>query len=440
MTLAATETFRSPARGADWQTLTRVVLSVVGFALLLFVAMPWGRELIVQAGHHIPQPDMESDYLLGLGWAIALGLSIWLWPVSRDERRTLMWIWLAKVEMMLGFMLFYEWNYGLDAYNYWEQGRPGIMPPVAVVFGDGNAFIARASQWQWEFLVGNSYHAEKVSFGYVGLIGTLIYYRAARAFLGRDDVRVLWLIGLVPSALQWSSILGKDPIVYCGIALYSFGVVRLYRRPSFLSTLGIVAGIALASTIRPWMAAILTAPLAVFGVISIRRPITRVLVSVVASAGFFVALSIFSDVLKISSVDDVVQQSQDLSQSFDAGGSARSSEIEHQNSLEKMIYFAPLGVLSALFRPLPGEVPNVFGFLASGENVLLIVLLLYAFRRSRLGDLADPVLLWAITLVLVWSLVYGFICYHNAGTGIRYRFQIFPILFGAVAYLARRRA
>jgi len=69
----------------------------------------------------------------------------------------------------------------------------------------------------------------------------------------------------------------------------------------------------------------------------------------------------------------------------------------------------------------------------------LLWLILQAFRRSRIRDALDPVLLWAVALVFLWALVYGPICYSNAGTGVRYRFQIFPVLFGALLFLARRR-
>jgi hypothetical protein len=424
---------------ADPLPMIKGVLIAGAIALLLLIALPWGRGLIVEAGRNIEQRDMETDYLWGLGWALALGATFFAWPVSRAERSTLLWLWLAKIEMMLGFMLLYEWNYWLDAFNYWFGGGQDLVGLSDLNFGDGSSLVLYLSHLQWDYLLGSSYHANKVTFGYVGLIGTVVYYRAACAFLRKRDTRILWLLGLVPSALQWSSILGKDPLAYTAIGLYAWGVVRLYRQPSLWSIAAIGCGIFGASYIRPWMAAILLAPLTVFGLFSLRGVLSRILLGSVVAVGFFGALSIFSDVLHVSSVDDVVDQTQAQAQAFDTGGSANQSALEHDNSVEKMIVFAPLGIASALFRPLPGEVPNIFGFLASLENVALLWLTVRAFRRSRLKDLADPVLLWAMTLVLSWSLVYGFVCYHNAGTGVRYRFQIFPVLIGVVAYLARSR-
>ena len=439
MTVGATAIQVVRQRSVNPLPFIKAVLIAGAIGLLILLALPWGRELIVEAGRNILQRDMESDYLTGVGWALFLGGTLLLWPVSDEERRVLFWLWLAKIEMMLGFMLLYEWNYGLDAYGYWLEGGQHLVGLSDMTFGDGTKLLFLLSRLQWDYLLGSSYHASKITFGYVGLAGTLIYYRAACAFLRKADIRILWLLGLVPSALQWSSILGKDPVAYATISLYAWGVVRLYRRPTTWSVAAIACGVLGAAEIRPWMAAILLAPLAVFGLVSIRGVLSRVVVTTLAVAAFVGALSIFSDALHIQSVDDVVEKTQEQSRGFDAGGSANQSSLEHENSVQKMILFAPLGVVSALFRPLPGEIPNVFGFLASLENVAMIWLTVTAFRRSRLRDLADPVLLWAIALVLAWSLVYGFICYSNAGTGVRYRFQIFPILLGAVLYLGRRR-
>jgi hypothetical protein len=97
-----------------------------------------------------------------------------------------------------------------------------------------------------------------------------------------------------------------------------------------------------------------------------------------------------------------------------------------------------MGVFTALFRPLPGEVPNLFGFIQSLENVALLLLLIMAIKRTRLEELKDPLVVWAILLVLAWASVYGMATY-NLGTLVRFRLQILPMFLGLLLYLSRRR-
>lgn len=431
---------RQPHAIDPWIRRIKIALVLVAVLLLLLLGNPYGFGLIETAGRNIPQRDLVADFVAGLLWAVFLGCTLVFWPIRSQEKRELAWLWLAKCEMMLGFMLLYEWNYDLDAYGYWIQGRSGMIPPVELHFGDGNGLVLWLSQLQWTYLIPDSYHAMKVSFGMIGLVGVYVFYRAASLAMSRRDERMLLVLGIVPSTLQWSSIVGKDPVTSLGIALYCLGVMILYVRPRVSGLLAIVVGVGIASTIRPWMAAILFAPLAIFVFGSLRGILSKVLFGGAAIGAFVASLFLFSSALKVESIDDVVARSQDISQSFSYGGSANTSDIATENSPQKMLAFAPLGIATALFRPLPGEVLNLFGFLASLENALLVVLFILMVRRFRRSDYAHPVVRWALLLVLVWSFVYGFVCYNNMGTSVRYRFQIFPVFFCLLIYLSRSRS
>ena len=93
---------------------------------------------------------------------------------------------------------------------------------------------------------------------------------------------------------------------------------------------------------------------------------------------------------------------------------------------------------TALFRPLPGEVRNLFGLLAGLENLVFVILLIMAFFRTKLKELKDPLILWAIAICCIWGSLYGMIN-QNLGTFVRYKVQIFPIFLGLLLYLARPR-
>ncbi len=101
-----------------------------------------------------------------------------------------------------------------------------------------------------------------------------------------------------------------------------------------------------------------------------------------------------------------------------------------------MIAFLPIGTFTALFRPLPFEVPNTFGTLAGLENAYLLALFVVGLSRHGLRWFRQPILLWAVTALLVWGAAYGFASYQNLGTSFRYRAQVAPILLLLGLYLA----
>jgi hypothetical protein len=420
--------------------IAKIGIVLGGVMLLVLAALPLGHELVVTAGHYIPSRDLTGDYVRGVLWAAALGLTLLLWPVSTPDKRALLWLWAAKVEMALGVMLVYEWSYGLDAYTYYFVGQPAVYVDEPLVYGRGTEIMYWLSHLQWEYLVAESYHAMKVSFGYVGLLGAFLFYRAAATYLRSHDQRILFLIGLFPSTLQWSGILGKDPLSFLGMGAYAYGVVLVWRGRLRYGVLLAALGIFGAAATRPWMLLIMLAPLGVFALNAFKGAGVKIVVALLSFAAFMVALFLFSDRLQIASMDDVVQKTELISQSFATGGSANESELAKENSPSKMLAFAPIGAFSALFRPLPGEVLNVFGLLASLENLVLLLWSIRAVRRSKWRDLADPIIGWAVSLVLIWSVVYGFVSFHNLGTGARFRLQIIAIFVCLVSYLGRERS
>ena len=81
------------------------------FALLVPTYLNWVEstashmKLIVQAGL---LGDMAYDYTVALIIAILIGLSIIIWPVQKQDKIHILWMWITKVFITLGFMLVYE--------------------------------------------------------------------------------------------------------------------------------------------------------------------------------------------------------------------------------------------------------------------------------------------------------------------------------------------
>jgi hypothetical protein len=280
-----------------------------------------------------------------------------------------------------------------------------------------------------------SYNLSKVIFSAIGLMAIYAHYAALRLFLGRDVLPILYVIGIFPSVLFWTSMLSKEPLTLLGIGIYSFGVVGLYVKREARYVAFVILGVAIAMSVRTWLGMIFLAPLVGSYVLSARTPLmTKLGFMIVAVPAFLFALQSFSEQFAIESAQDLVQTSDHLSQAWAHGNAAQ--EIQGGfTSLGSMVAFMPLGAFTALFRPLPGEVLNPLGMLAGIENSVALWLWIMVFYRHGFRWLRDPLLLWAALLLLCWAAVYGFVSYQNLGTAFRFRVQVAIPLFLVPLYL-----
>lgn len=417
------------AAGREWPW----VLGSLAVATVLGLALPLLIRSLAVAGRFIPQDRIEYDYLMGLIWATTIGISIRFWPVKQHDKRALTILWIAKVLVTLGAMLVYEWNYGLDAYHYFAVSLSPQFPEATSSLAAGTVAVTRFA-WLHSWVMPDSYHAMKVTFAAIGLVAVYLMYRGAVRFRRVEDTRILYVLGLFPSILFWSSILGKEPIHILGIGLYAYGVLSWRSTGQLRHVLLIAMGVAIAFVIRSWSAPILLFPLLVFALTGLRKPWMRVAGGMAALAGFLWTVSQFAATFNIETLGDIQTAAEARSQGW--GGSAAAERTSAFTSVGSMLRFAPVGAFAALFRPFPGEVRNPFGVLAGLENIVLLGLLLMAIIRFRLARFRDPALLWASVLIVTWSFVYSFVSYYNFGAAVRFKLQILPILLLVLLHLA----
>ena len=377
--------------------------------------------------------DMTTDYATGVIAAFVLLALIFFWPAPAAHRRVLFFLWLLRLGVTLGAMLAYEAYYSLDANWYYVVGKSLNEPLSWIKFGEGTqnipALVGLLSH------ITESYSAQKVIFSYVGLIAVYIFYRAATICLGQDNIVMLYALGLLPSLVFWSSIMGKDPVVLLGIAIYCYGVAGLIVRQKISMVFYIALGLFIASFIRVWLGVIFVTPLIITYVMSGRSSaLTKLMFLLIAIPGFLLTLQGFSERFSLETTQDLVATTDQISTSWAYGGSAQQIEGGF-TSIPSMIAFMPIGAFTALFRPLPFEVPNLFGLLAGLENTYLLLLFVVGLMRRGFGWLGQPVLLWALTTLIVWGAVYGFASYQNLGSAFRFRVQVVPILFLLGLYL-----
>ncbi len=159
----------------------------------------------------------------------------------------------------------------------------------------------------------------------------------------------------------------------------------------------------------------------------------RALFACAVAVALSVTWSVFAERFKVENTQDLIAAAGDLSRGWE-GGSAVLQTVAGFTDIGGMIRFAPRGMFTALFRPLPGEVMNPFGLIAGVENALLIILFIRAFRGVRRGAMLDPLVRWAALFVFTWALVYGFIAY-NLGAIVRFKLQVLPLMLLLLAYL-----
>lgn len=410
------------------------VSAIAILMLMAFLALLRKAELL---GQNIPQIDLQRDYALGLLWAAILGCTLWFWPVPKTQRRALLLMWCCKVIVALGFMLYYESFYwALDAYDYFVEATNPSINMSELGWGHGTQNMMMFSWLHKHFLL-DSYHALKVSCAFLGLIAVYLIYRAAVRFLGREEIRLFYALALFPSVLFWSSILGKDPLILLGIALHTYGVVGWVRTGKARHMVVAGCGLIVAAMIRAWLAPILAVPLMVLLLLKISGPFKKVVSLVTATAALWLVSSQVLAVFQVEATEDIFAIVDVVGRSWAVGGSAQEIELNLSNPIEAFL-FMPLGAFTALFRPLPAEVGNAFGWLAGFENLFLLILLARGMLRVTKQKLGDDVTIWCIGLIMVWSIVYGFISYQNLGAAVRFKLQVLPILLSLLFWLGHK--
>ena len=370
-----------------------------------------------------------QDYALGSGWALALGVGIYFWPISGRDRKALASVWAVKVLVTLAAMRFYERRYGVvDDY---------ALDAARNISGWGGFSLGAGEENLWQLIwihlrLGfNSVHALEVSFSMAGLIGVYLFYRAGVILCRCENLRAFYFLAIFPSILFWSSILGKDPLSLLAMAVYSYGVVSLQLsrgyRPLFPACLGIVA----ASYVRVWMGPIMIVP----AILIMMKAVPRNSARIILLLGLFVFGALCARSL-IASLSELREIRSMAIASFQNGNSTITApEI---NAVKDVVRQLPAAEFTALFRPLPGDVPGVLGFLAGLENAALLLILAIALIRSRWADLRQPLVVWAVLLLAAWGAVYGLTVY-NYGALVRYKLQILPLLLGLLLYLSHSR-
>ena len=358
-------------------------------AALVVGAVQLVLSLVLQTQFNIANQDIFHDYAKAVVLCMLIGLGLALNPSRNDLKLHLLALWGLRCLITLFFMLFYEKLYDLDAYNYFLHAGPWEAKE-SLALGQGSTIVVDTISFCRDLSrLFDSYHAMKVLFSFFGLVGVYLFYRAIEIHLKRPEPLVLWALGIFPSVVFWSSTLGKDPLVFLGIGMFVYSASGLLEGFK-LRYLGVGAlGLFICSSIRSWLFPIFMVPflLTVFMQGRLKLTFKLALTALALLLGTLFA-GPMSKRFEISSVDSLVERTDQISKSWSNGGSGQ--DIPEFHSVTDVARFLPYAMFTSLFRPLPGEVMNPFGLMAGIENIIVLAAFIWGLMRLSRAQWRHP--------------------------------------------------
>jgi len=406
-------------------------------ALAFAISQPNVQSFIENSGANIPTTDVVRDYAYGICWGFALLFFILLWPIRWKHKQMLAAGWLVKCVVALVLMLPYEQQYwGLDCWTYFQRAHSGVGGMIAGLANNGSNIVTGLGTLHLE-IGPDSYHAMKLSFAMIGFIAIYLFYRAAEILLGRYSPFTFWLLLLYPSALFWSSIMGKDPLILAAIGLNVWGVVNLSVKRRKIYVLAVLAGIGAASVVRIWMGPILLVPCLLLATARIKHTGWKIAALFSIALALVLLIPLTLNRLQFDRAADLIEATRTVTAGWDRANSSMRLDTELHSTWD-LLLFTPQTMFIAYFRPLPGDIPNLFGWLAGLENLGLLLLSVWAVFRIRLRHFRAHLFVWSLALLVTWGTAYSVIAYRDLGAAVRYKLQIIPILLGVIGYLCRQ--
>lgn len=408
-------------------------------------------------------------YVVGLGWAMAtLSYDVWgglvIAPILVFVsvpllRRVLVGEFAEFVPLAIGglvaklagagaryWVAFDSYGGSVDAARYHEVARLGAVRirsgelPVTRLIprSTGTAFIEETTTSLYA-VVGSSRLAGFVVYSWIAYWGLLFFLLAAViAVPGLAKRRYAVLVLFAPSLLYWPSSIGKEAWLCMSLGLTAYGGARLLtRQGTFRALLITTVGVAGANFVRPHLAAIWVAALAVAAVwgvltgasgrhagarLSGALMVAAAVVALVVVATFalrFLDPDAGDDVAVSDRIDQIFSETQRRSEQ----GGSQFTPIDVDSPTDW-----PYAVARTLTRPLPLEVDGVSDLLPALETGALLLLAAVGWRRTvNLPRMLQrsPYLLFGVLVLVMFGLAFASI--GNLGILTRQRSLVLPL-------------
>ena len=278
-------------------------------------------------------------------------------------------------------------------------------------------------------------------FAMLAFLGQMMFYAAFRkAIPAAGHKRYALAIFLLPSMVYWPSSIGKDALITFGIGMAAWGAASMFKGEWGNGIMGAGAGLLLAASIRPHVAALFFAATSVALLVS-RAPtikggqFLRIVLLVVMGVGLSLAA------VRLSASYNVGLTAEGF-EGFASEVARRTSQGGSQVTGQPVSSLAdiPEATLRVLYRPLLHEANSIQVLLSAIEGTFLLGLTIIALPRI-LGNL------WAgrrhqyvaLALAYTFGFVIAFSSFFNLGIIARQRVQVLPLLMAWLVALTLRR-
>ncbi|MEM9727615.1 MAG: hypothetical protein AAF997_03455 [Myxococcota bacterium] len=389
------------------------------------------------------------------------------------ERR---WVWAsyllhvgfacAQVPITLSFYgssdMFLYFSYGEILSTMMSQDPLHVIPEVTAlmlhqqprlpltIIGAGTSTGTMSAFAAWSFyLLGPSKYATCIAFAMFSLCGKVAMYRVFRENVEpRHRFAAAVSTLFIPSFVFWSSGLIKEAVAVAGFGWTLYGIhVWISQGRSAVGWALIVLGAVPILLIKPYI----LFPLALAGGAwyywsrSLRRGRLRVRPAYLVAAGVFglggiVLLGYYFPEYAPDAFTAHAYGLQHVGRGI-RGGSNFVLSGEIPTTLLGQLAYAPIALLTSLFRPTIFEVHNLLILANAVEATVLTVLFLRVLvtrnlTRVRKQVLADPFLVFCVVFVVAFGVAAG-LTTTNLGTLSRYRSPILPF-FAMLLFVAQR--
>lgn len=347
-----------------------------------------------------------------------------------------------------GDMLGY-WRSGVRLAQGVEGGFIGLDDIIAVVLQLDNPLVITGNGRTTGSMHGiacllclgldDSLYAICTLIAVAGFVGRLWMFAALRIVWPTASRQLAIAVFFLPSTIFWSAALLKEGVAMPGLALATGALIRMLhdRRPSAAMIALMGVGIVVVGLTKPYLLVPLALSAAVGAFVRSASTLSSVPVAVLVAVGL-VGLGVLFPRYALGAVVESAEELRSLGVSH-AGSSTFSLPA---GGLPLLL---PLGVATALFRPLFFEVRSALLLLSAIEMAVVAWFVLGAVRAPRRawrGIRQSWLLASSVTFVLVFSVALG-LSTTNLGTLARYRAPMMShygvVLVGLAAMAQRRR-
>jgi hypothetical protein len=315
-----------------------------------------------------------------------------------------------------------------DSTTYYEDS---LLDGVNLALGtDFVTFFASIFTKNLDF----SYNNVFMIFNIIGSLGLIAFDSSIKFVLRKNkySLKILLIRNIVflPSISFWSSALGKDAISFLAVCLALWAALSLGRR-----WLLMFISILLMLLVRPHISVLMISSLVMVilyksNIISVFKKISLVLgliIGLISVIPFVLDYSGLGRDISIQVVNQYIETRQSFNQ--EGGGGIDISQMS-----------MPAQLFAYLFRPLPFEIQGFAALAASFDNILLLILFIYAgfcfyFRKSNANSNLSNKEFMIIYSAITWIILA--ITTANLGISLRQKWMFLPmLLYVAISFIA----